>query len=441
MLIFRDLVSLEFLFVAFLFGGSYKMNPLLRPINSSADLTLVAALAGIGCAAFTMVLRPPLLHTKIQLYIALYLAFLAWALLSYALNPTGDYAMLKIQKFGVMCTWALVCPLFFMTDQERVNRFFRLLVAMALFAGLTALISGAREGTAKNLGMFGAAADYQALGNTCGWGLIVLLANLAFADKYRHQLAFAVGAALLGLTLFLSGARQSAVGALLGATFIIFLAPKGRNLFHKAKGLFVALLCIAVAGIGLKMMVLPDMHMEKAESRILALVSVGQEEGWDPSKENRPKLLEAALQQWQESPITGGGFGSYAEFAMTNYASEVRWPHNLFLELLCELGIIGFGLGFFLLLIPFWTWLQNRNLFADRFGATIMALLIFETFCAMVSRDLPDDRGVFVFAGMVMAYFARKDPSRRAVTVLPACERLVEHSHSEVIAVGTEERR
>ena len=182
------------------------------------------------------------------------------------------------------------------------------------------------------------------------------------------------------------------------------------------------------------------MQTEKGESRITRLFSVGQDEGWDPSKENRPKLLQAALKQWGESPIVGGGFGSYAEFAMTNYASEVRWPHNYFLELLCELGIIGFVFGFFLLLIPFSTWFRNRNLFADRFGAAIMALLIFETFCGMVSRDLPDNRGMFVFAGMAMAYYARKDIYRRVVSALPYYERKEEHGHRQLIGPSLEER-
>jgi O-antigen ligase len=439
--ILGDVFSLEFLFVAFLFGGAYKNNPYLRPLNSAADLTLVTALAGIGCATFLLIWQPPLFHRKIRLYVGLYLGLLAWALLSYALNPTGDYATQKIQKFGVLCTWALVCPLFFMTTDERLDRFFRLITAVALFSAVTALAAGVKETSAKNLGMFGIEENYQQLGNACGMGLIVLLSGLAFATKYYHKLVIAVGVALLGLTMFLSGARQSAVGAILAAIFIVFAVSTNRILVHKVKGLFLALVCVAAFSISLKMLVFPDLEMLKAEDRITALFSVGQEKGWDPSKENRPKLLQAALEQWEQSPITGGGFGSYAEFSMTNYASEVKWPHNFFLELLCELGIVGFVMGFFLFWMPFWTWLQNRDLFADRFGASIMALLVFESVGALVSRDLVDNRGMFVFAGMAIAYYARKDLYRPEVILLPAQETVGEPECGEATGLMLDEMR
>lgn len=63
----------------------------------------------------------------------------------------------------------------------------------------------------------------------------------------------------------------------------------------------------------------------------------------------RTLLWDRAIQLWKESPIFGHGWGTYRYDWVNGYQGESTAAHNVFLQLLSEVGIV----GFIVFLIPF----------------------------------------------------------------------------------------
>ena len=92
------------------------------------------------------------------------------------------------------------------------------------------------------------------------------------------------------------------------------------------------------------------------------------------------------------------GFGGFASYVTVN-----SYPHNLFLELLCETGVVGAAVFILLLLRSLVVYRRNRALFIrqNRFDANLFSLLVlvFAVGNSMVSGNLASNEYVgFSFA-------------------------------------------
>ena len=97
----------------------------------------------------------------------------------------------------------------------------------------------------------------------------------------------------------------------------------------------------------------------------------------------RGEWLMSGIRQFLEHPIWGVGYG---RFMVYNYYGS--YPHNLFIELLCETGLIGFTIGVILLFI---TSVRSRKMLLP-----IMFLWLAYFLRAMVSEDISMNITVFV---------------------------------------------
>ena len=86
------------------------------------------------------------------------------------------------------------------------------------------------------------------------------------------------------------------------------------------------------------------------------------------------------------NPLTGVGFGAYGL-----YDSRHEYPHNFFLELLCETGLIGFSI--YLMIIGLFFYLNKFNLklyFCTKCGAYLAPLFVLFFLRSMISGDFSD---------------------------------------------------
>lgn len=52
-------------------------------------------------------------------------------------------------------------------------------------------------------------------------------------------------------------------------------------------------------------------------------------------------MMKDTLSEWCKSPIFGTGTGD-TSFQLTGMVGEKKYPHNIYLEILNELGVVGF---------------------------------------------------------------------------------------------------
>ncbi|MBS4063685.1 MAG: O-antigen ligase family protein [Chitinophagaceae bacterium] len=102
-------------------------------------------------------------------------------------------------------------------------------------------------------------------------------------------------------------------------------------------------------------------------------------------------------------PFLGGGIGS---FGILHLGSDVRASaHNIILEVLSELGIVGFSL-----LILFFVFLNNyrkssNNTNEIKNKLIINTLLLYNIFQSMVASYLEDSRILYFFIGLSLSYY------------------------------------
>lgn len=90
------------------------------------------------------------------------------------------------------------------------------------------------------------------------------------------------------------------------------------------------------------------------------------------------------------NPIAGIGLGGFNQYASFEITTMMKYPHNIFLEVLCELGLIGFSL-FILLLF-------QATKFSSAKNKVLLPLLIFLLFLSLFAKDIPSNAVFFAVA-------------------------------------------
>ncbi len=147
----------------------------------------------------------------------------------------------------------------------------------------------------------------------------------------------------------------------------------------------------------------------------------------------RPILAAVALKMFADRPLTGCGFAHYPE-AHDQYLNERPWglplekaqpyvQHNIFLNFLVEIGLIGAGLFVIVLAL----WLRNAwSLWSNREGPRWMrqyALLFLAFFANYFVNGMFHDVTLVPMINMVLYFLAGAVVAVRQDAELNACER------------------
>ena len=93
-----DFLSFEAIYVLFLYAGVLKGVPAIERLTHGTDLTLVAVSLGIFVAIAICLERPIPIHPGVLVYFGLYLFLVGWALVSFGLYGSGEYAASQDRK-------------------------------------------------------------------------------------------------------------------------------------------------------------------------------------------------------------------------------------------------------------------------------------------------------------------------------------------------------
>lgn len=395
---------MEFLFALYLFSGALKYFMDFWKIDFKIDITLATGVLAVFSAFVWFVKEKRRFPPETLAWVLIFVAFYLWLSATVIFSPSPSYSRVKTVLFATNFI-ALLVPLLY--EKMRHGRFSLIISGMSIAAGILyyillphtdALSSEARR---QFVGM------YLLLGTYNGLVFLLMLSRL---NKPPRALALLLMIFSVGI-LFLTGAR----GPLLFSFFslLIFAIIKfryfGKLLMLRVKVISIFRIIVygvVVLGVFLVVAIQFSDTIQNQVSRtlyrlsLLADIFATDEEEFrnvGRSIESREMVMRVAFQLITQNFwhfLGGHGVGSFSVLAFGEDGKS--HPHNIFLEIGAELGLLGIILFVFFLIWPF--------LLKKKIGSNPYTLgVIFLFLNAMKSHSLVDLRLFFgLFALMYM---------------------------------------
>jgi O-antigen ligase len=388
------LFSFETLLVLYMFAGIYKEDPRFAwlPVDATALFFALSVVVG----SFIIVVNP--IHRRGLPVVFAMLCLVVWLLVTLSWSPSRIYGPSKVFLMATLELWAVIAgALIIAPNPERLRRLFTLLLLFALWIGVeVVLIYGAAGGQAGRI--FLGSASYLMVGRLCGLGALVALAAWLYARNRAVGWLCLALFVVLGFVLAIGGGR----GPLL-ATVLALLIPIGlsirlttRRIRYSPTLLSVLVLLLATA-VGLVLYGVVTEHRLETLRRLEQLSTPAFGSAGD-----RVELYGGGARLAARAPLLGSGAGSWP--LLTGHRDRVQYPHNLFVELLVESGLIGVALFVTVLAVALRSASLDR-LRQDPQALCTMMLFANTFFNALVSADLPGNRAMFMMLG-ALALFA-----------------------------------
>ena len=280
---------------------------------------LFAVVRGNDALSFGRLLKAPIVATVV-------LAVLL--IVRLGAHDTYAYGSVKVRLFVAENLVVLIAGV----AVARYNRHFhRLLAGLVLVACATSVVLARGLASGQVAATVGGrfSLDQQAspigLGRDAATGILVAI-FLVLAARSSLLRLFALGAIpLIAVSFIAAGSRGPVIGLVVGLLVLLALALRERK--TRARVLLVAI--AAVGGALLVSQLVPGQDIQRSLS-----VLTGSGNGL--SSNGRSALWHQAWQLFLAHPLFGAGTGAFSGISPIDL-----FPHNIFLEVGAEVGIIG----------------------------------------------------------------------------------------------------
>lgn len=386
----RQIFSFETLMVLFLTAGRFKADPRFDWVP--VDLT--ALFFGLSIIAGAVIFFKRGKANRYALAISgAGIMFVAWICLSLLWTEGTDYAKQKAIYSATLLLWPLI-GVSLIVAQEKA-RLLRLLVVFVIASTLVA-VDTILLGITVGFGAVMIVLDGQHLGIGRVIGLsagIVLVGSAAAPGRTLRIICFGLFFVFIFVLVFSGGKGPlvAIVAALLSPFIAQPLTSKSPLVKYGRNLMLVGI--VAVFGT----IVLVSSGMKLATIERAGIIS--DDRAIDNSTSERLFYYQTAWDHWKESPVIGKGIGSFPELLGRNDASA--YPHNIFLEVGVETGIVGVSLFLFILLLGFYR-LGLRGMYKDPYKMILMILFINTLVNAQFTEDLTGNRMLFAMTGLLL---------------------------------------
>lgn len=364
-------------------GSFYDHRLEFQGINISIILSFLYSI--LVCYIFYSVNRFELDFLKIIQYIFFFLAIF-FGIALWVFYGVNDYGIMKLLDF-ILITVPISILISQIFRREDVKILLNILFGISLILLLVSLF---------NIG-----ALISSRTGVMGGGPIVLSRWLGLGalfvffyeplKKYRFFLF-----PIFIIVALLTGSRGPFYAIVLVMAFYLYL--NFRRLFWRS---------VFTVSVIISLFFISGIHERFFEIKTVSRVFMNvQTDGYNQSTEGRQILIETSLNQIIENPL-GVGLGNWQQFAdkksfLVSHKPPLNYPHNIFLEIFCELGIV-VGLLFIVYIIiislkSLFYHIKNQNNKLLQLLFYIFAYLLFN---AMISGDLSDSRLLFVFMSLL----------------------------------------
>jgi O-Antigen ligase len=370
------------LLALFLEVGLFKDEAVVKSLPVDATLALGILIVAV-CAVRLVTGRV----RAVPFGFALTITVVALSLVvSLSWSDGGSYGHEKVTTFLTVTMLAIGAPLFLFERMDDVRRFFAWTVVIAFPVAILALTHPARD--------TGRLAGDNTIGTShllCTAALILLLGALGGS---RWRVPAAAGAAACIAIAAAVGSR----GPILSLAVALVVTVSAWLLRVPRQAAPV----LAVAAIGLA--VVPFVSLPATSSERLS--SAARDPLAAYRNDDRYGLAREAVTLISAHPIRGAGTGAFAAVDPVT-----KWPHNIFLELWSELGIvavISMAAAIAVVLVGLFrtAWRLPPHTPEQQLAYVLLAVFVFNALSVQVTGDINQNRvfwGMLAIAWLVVA--------------------------------------
>jgi O-antigen ligase len=391
--IIQSLFSFEVLFTIFLFAWAFKADSKFQWVP--IDLTQLFFILSV-CTGILVFLGEKKRFSKKAAMIALFgAAFVSYIFISLNWSVGHIYATEKALYISTLTLWALLaCAFIIASDKRRLSHFINLLVVIAFYIAIESTLEYIKgDGDVINA----LNSNYLALGYTIGMGLLISTAYVFFSERSRlKKMGFLIMSLFFMFILFVLGGRGPLISVTISLT-IPFLYRAKLKLYNKLqiKKYFVFIVIILIVVVLISIYLYSKDLATATLSRILLLF----EPGMGTSAGTRAEYYLTAYRLWLAKPFLGYGIGSWP--ILIGLPDVNSYPHNILLEIMVELGLVGLILFGFILICALKGLIQSKYYKSILYSMVILMMFINAFTGAMFSGDINDNRIVFALLGLM----------------------------------------
>ena len=403
-LINNPAISLMFLSLTAIIKG-YLIN--YHPIFAIIDITVVATII-IWLGLIKMLFQEGWnIPKNIMEVVYIFLFFGIILSLSYLYTPSPEYGLMKIIRFNTFSLTMFLTPFLIIKtpkDSRRLLYYFYFLLAIIVGIMLFQFFYFLKWGDFaivlaywNRISVPGAnpiqVSRYLAIG-------AAMMIALLIRNKFSESIGYILILFILLLTIILSGSRGPLVSIILGSLIYAVLYEKN----HLMKIITYAL--IAIGTIGAILMLLPETLTQRFFDISQGSVIITQQGVKRVSTiATRFEFWSMSLKTWVSSLVNfvfGLGSGGFSSLFIWR---DWRWyPHNIFFEIIVELGAIGL-IVLSLLITKTYKLISyglNKGSFTDHSALWVAGTIVI-FIAAQFSGDINDNRILWMFLGISIA--------------------------------------
>ncbi|MEZ5339054.1 MAG: O-antigen ligase family protein [bacterium] len=404
------LFSFETTLVLFLFAGVYKED--LRFAWIPGDLTVNAFLLSFITGLYLLVRRGVVLRREGMMITGLGLLLVVWAFISYLWSPSLNYSLRKIALLGSLTLWPLASfAIVVASERRRLLRFFTVLFIFSMWIGLEsafALAMAALKGI-RGFITTSLSTNYLGLGRVIGPGAVVLVSvYFGFLHRAWQKVLGALLILFYALLMLGIGSRGPFLAMFAACLLVVLISIRpARNI-----RVITARLLTVMLGLSLMLGIVFFYMSSGAElPRTINRLQKAQEEGFSGS--TRFSGYSTTWMLLEESPLWGRGVGSWP--VVTGRGDIRAYPHNIFLEVFFELGLVGLLLFTAMLVYPLTLLPGIRGLREDPLLLLALAQYLSAFINANLSGDLNDNKLLWASMGMMVIAALQRRSSAAAL--------------------------
>jgi O-antigen ligase len=386
--------------VAAIFAPQWKTIWFFQSLNRVADLTLVILL----CLAFGLtwrVLKWSGGSARVEIrslfsgrfsQILAFFAFAALVAASYSYTSAPDYGGSKLLRFLLIGTLLFISPFLIILSEDDFLKFAKLFLGFCAVTSIQLIVNleTRSQSTDTDITRIGA-------GWLMGMAIVILLFYPVARTRGRQRKLI-----IFLLPVFIGGLMAAAAR---GPIFALSIASLiGMAILIKERQLRMAtaasMLIILALGLGGAYFLLRQTDAGKYAAKTGEIESLFTEGTSSGSAGERLGFYRATIAAIPNQPLWGTGIGSWSTFY---YGDDQRnYPHNLFLEIAFEEGLM--GLAAFLALLALVGISIYRMIGDSRSHFLVLGLLVlYSVINSLFSGDLDDNRLLWMWIGVALS--------------------------------------